>query len=341
MDSHLETTLTDAWPTDSWSEVGVLVAVSGGADSVALLRAMAALKTAGKGSLCAAHFDHQLRTKESAADQQFVLDLCRRIELPCELGHAEPGSLAVAGNDGIESAARAARYDFLRQTAERLGARYVVTAHTADDQAETILHRIVRGTGIGGLSGMARARPLGPAVTLIRPLLRVRRDELLAYLDELGQPYRSDSSNDDIRLTRNRIRHRLLPNLATDYNPAVSDALLRLGSLAAEATEVIDRMRDELADRCVRHPTGDASTVEINSRELTGCPRYVIRELLISIWRDQDWPLQSMGFPQWDLLADMLRSCNERDTKTPRKQMFPGEILAEVGEGGLTLRRSG
>ena len=168
----LETRLAEAWPPEDWQDVTVLVAVSGGADSVALLRAIVALKTAGEGRLVAAHLNHQLRPAEAEADQALVVELCRRLGVACEVGRVRLDLAGPEGRDGLEAAARRARYQFLEATAARLGARFVVTAHTADDQAETILHRILRGTGIGGLSGMARARPLGPA-TLIRPLLAV------------------------------------------------------------------------------------------------------------------------------------------------------------------------
>ena len=134
----------------------------------------------------------------------------------------------------------------MQSTAERLGARYVVTAHTADDQAETILHRILRGTGVAGLAGMRRARPLGPAATLIRPLLDVRRAEILAYLSELQQPFQDDASNSDLGFTRNRIRHELLPRLAADYNSDVVAALLRLGQTAHDAQQHIDAAVEEL-----------------------------------------------------------------------------------------------
>jgi len=249
----IEAKLAAAWPPQTWQDVTVLLAVSGGADSVALLRAMTALHPGGEGRLAVAHFNHRLREDQSAADEAFVVDLCRQLGTPCEAGHGRPGELSGCGRDGLEAAARKARYEFLAATAARLGARYVVTAHTADDQAETILHRIIRGTGIGGLRGMARARllrlpflerdqpeelseepvqwaefPSPGTATLIRPLLEIRRGELVDYLDDLAQPYRSDASNADVRFTRNRIRHELLPRLAEQFNSAVVDALLRL-----------------------------------------------------------------------------------------------------------------
>ena len=332
----LETNLAAAWPPANWQEVTTLVAVSGGADSVALMRAIRALKTRGEGHLCVAHFNHHLRGEQSAADEAFVVELCRRFDLPCEVGHA-PGRAEAEGSDGLEAAARTARYEFLQQAAARLGARYVVTAHTADDQVETILHRILRGTGIGGLGGIRRVRAFGPAATLIRPLLGVRRGELVAYLDDLGQSYRVDSSNEDLRLTRNRIRRELLPQLARQFNPGVVDALLRLGRLAGEAQAVIEAVVEDLCQRCVVCQGPQA--VEIDAAGLADQPRYVIRELLLATWRKQDWPMQAMGFTQWDLLAEMISTCREVSAELPSKQILPGSVLAEPDEGRLRLLR--
>ena len=189
MSQPLEAKLAAAWPPSDWADVTVLAAVSGGGDSVALLRAMAALKTGGQGRLCVAHLNHQLRP-DADEDERFVVDLSCRLGLTCEVERVNVKHLVSQSGDSLEAAARGARYRFLQDAAGRLGARFVATAHTADDQAETILHRIVRGTGVRGLSGMARVRPLGHA-TLIRPLLAMRRSELQSYLDALGQPYRA------------------------------------------------------------------------------------------------------------------------------------------------------
>ncbi len=334
----LQTKLAAAWPTEAWRDVTVVLAVSGGADSVGLLRAMVSLKTGGEGRLCVGHFNHNLRGDESAADEAFVVDLCRQFAVACEIGRAPVGQAAADGKDGLEAAARTARYEFLQRATGRLGARYVVTAHTADDQAETILHRILRGTGIAGLAGMARARPLGPAATLIRPLLAVRRVELEAYLDDLGQRCRSDSSNADTQFTRNRIRHELLPQLVEKFNPGVVDALLRLGTLAGEVQTVVDAMVDELAGQYVEAAGPD--TLQIDASALAGQPRYVIRELLMDGWRRQGWPMQAMGFAQWDLLAEMVSACGRSGSSEVRpKQTFPGNVSAESIEGRLRLVR--
>ncbi len=266
-----------------------------------------------------------------------MVELCRQLGLHCEVGHAAAPLADVAGAT-LEEAARDARYEFLRQAAERLGARYVVTAHTADDQAETVLHRVIRGSGIAGLCGIGRTRPLGPAVTVIRPLLGVRRSELLAYLEELEQPYRDDSSNADRQFTRNRIRHELLPRLAADFNPGVVDALLRLATLAGEVQAVVDARVDALAARCVRgrRPgSGPHRAVRVDRRAALRGPRVVDRRLAaagLAVAIDGFCGVGAVG-------RDGPGRHGKDASSAIRKRMFPGGIVAEVGPRGLRLAR--
>ena len=181
------------------------------------------------------------------------------------------------------------------------------------------------------MAGMARARPLGHA-TLLRPLLGIRREELHDYLDALAQPYRRDRSNLDLRFTRNRIRGKLLPHLQRQYNPEVIESLLRLGSLAGEAQAVVDRLVEEWFDRCVLIEGPDTARIELET--LVHQPRYLIRELLLAVWRRMGWPLQSMGLAQWDELGDLAMS-----TALPAKRDFPGPVAVEVTAGEMMLRK--
>jgi tRNA(Ile)-lysidine synthase len=328
MPHPIESKLAEAWPLSDWGDVTVVVAISGGCDSVALLRAMTSLHSGGVGRISAVHLNHQLRP-DSDEDEQFVVDLCRRLGVVCDVGRVAVERLAAESGDGIEAAARTARYQFLEQAAGRLGARFVATAHTADDQAETILHRIVRGTGIRGLTGMARVRPLGHA-TLIRPLLGVRRVELQTYLDALRQPYRHDPSNADLRFTRNRIRHQTMPELRAHYNAGVTEALLRLGALAGQAQAVVDELVEQLSARCVA--IEDPATVRIELAGLADRPRYLVGELLRALWRRQGWPLQAMGRRQWDELGALALG-----PTPPVRRVFPGGITVEVTEEWMRL----
>ncbi len=281
------------------------------------------------GGLVVAHFNHALRGQASDADAVFVTRLAENLGLPLEIEKADPDTVTPAPGDRkvAEETARNARYQFLKTVAARRGARYVATAHTADDQAETVLHRIVRGTGLAGLAGMRQSRPLLYGVSLIRPLLGVRRDDLLLYLRRLGQPFCEDATNRDAAFTRNRLRHELLPQLAADYNPQVIEALLRLARLADEAQEVIAAVVDELAHRCIR---AEGNCVLFDCAASAGQPRFVVRELLMAAWRRQAWPEQAMGFQQWDELASLA----QREKSAP-------SLLGVSLPGGLRAWREG
>jgi tRNA(Ile)-lysidine synthase len=322
-----EQQLAAAWPPERWADAGVLLAVSGGADSVALLRAIVRLKAAGAGRLTLAHFNHALRGRESHQDEQFVAELGRQFGLTVAVGRTS--NTVSAAPD--EATLRDERYAFFQVAAEQAGARYLAVAHTADDQAETILHRIVRGTGLAGLAGMRRFRPLGQAVTLVRPMLDCTRSDVAEYLAELGQSWREDRSNQELGYTRNRIRHELLPLLERGYNAGVRGALLRLGALAAQAQEVIEPHVESLVEHCVRFDPSGA--VNVDCGPLAAEHAHLVRELFAAVWRRAGWPLGAMGFEQWDELAKLARSSDGGAAAT-----FPGSILARRQGSRLTLR---
>ncbi|HUE73746.1 MAG TPA: tRNA lysidine(34) synthetase TilS [Pirellulaceae bacterium] len=329
--------LRDSWPPDRWSDVTVLIAVSGGADSIALLRGLSQLRVASGGRLVAAHFNHQLRGSESDADQAFVVEVAREVGVELILGTATNDLAANHGGQGLEGAARQSRYEFLASAAGQCGARYVATAHTADDQVETILHHILRGTGLAGLAGIPRTRQLTEAATLIRPLLDVTRGEVLDYLQLLGKSYREDSTNRLLKQTRNRIRHELLPLLERDYSPHVRAALLRLGRVAEEADDWLSGQAWRLS-RDIARPIPDG--VEIYTKSLCHAPSELFgRYVLIGIWQEQSWPRSDMSFDKWEQLYSL--ACTDDAGRTPLVQMFPGGIRAEKQGGILRLTRPG
>lgn len=316
-------TLATAFPPAIWQDVTVLVAVSGGADSVALLRGLSELKgNSGEGRLIAAHFNHQLRGAESDADEAFVRKLAQTLSVPLEVGKGEAPTGSTG--DGIEAAAREERYEFLTETAHRKGARYLVTAHTADDQVETVLQRILRGTGIGGLAGIPRARELSPGISLLRPLLAISRPEVLAYLDVLHQPFREDLSNVSPQFTRNRIRHELLPLLEREYAPALRSSLLRLSRLAEENQGLLS----SLLEPSLAHVQHRGTTLILDCEALAPLHRHLLREFLLLLWSDQHWPQQGMSLSKWDQLAELVQQAEKSAV-----QMFPGGIqVTRVGD---------
>jgi tRNA(Ile)-lysidine synthase len=222
------------------------VAVSGGADSVALLRLLLELRTEMGIVLSVVHFNHNLRGTESDADQQFVQDLARQHGLTFHCGSGTVQSYAAEKHLSIETAARELRYQYFSKLLESALDR-VATAHTLDDQAETVLLRLVRGTGNRGLGGIyprrlahAKAGEVGlPAIQpeIIRPLLGVRRSDLEPYLSSIGQTWREDASNRDLRHARNRMRHGILPRLERHFNPQVREALSETAEIARAEEE--------------------------------------------------------------------------------------------------------
>jgi tRNA(Ile)-lysidine synthase len=349
-----------AWPPEVWSDVTVLAAVSGGSDSVAMLRALAAVRRPGDGRLIVAHFNHGLRGAESDQDERFVRRLSEHLGLVCDVGAA--GSTGQRVCTPSEESARDARYAFLCEAAARHGARYVATGHTADDQAETVLHRLVRGTGIGGLAGIRRHRELMHGVSLVRPMLAVRRSDLLDYLADLGQDYRQDSSNSRLEFTRNRLRHDLIPRLEADYNAQLVPAIGRLAAMADEVQEWIEQQVHQLLPTCVElgipfengstseNGTGSGAwmpgacpvfgepfAVTVDCRILQPLRPLLVRELFVAIWKLRDWPRQAMGYAKWDELALLARAT--MDATERRQQVFPGGVIAQRIGHHLTLDR--
>lgn len=243
----------DAAPTP------VVVAVSGGADSVALLHLLTRVQDAWALDLLVAHLDHNLRP-ESAADARFVAELAERWGLPFESARLPAEALAQQGN--LEAAARQARYRFLAQIAARRQAEtpgcavVIAVAHTANDQAETVLMNLIRGSGLDGLAGMPPKRPLLPDetpatpisnISVVRPLLGVSRAELLQYLNAHEIPWQEDPTNRDQSFVRNRIRHDILPRIG-QINPQIVSALCRTAAiLSAEAARVRTYNRQSLS----------------------------------------------------------------------------------------------
>ena len=288
---------------------GIVVAVSGGPDSVALLSALSALPR--HDNLIVAHFNHQLRGAESDADEEFVRQLNARLTSQgsvatpffCERINTAAAAKAEKGN--LEAVARRLRYDWLARVAAETGARWITTGHTADDQAETVLHRLLRGSGLKGLRGIAARRRLRDDIDLVRPLLNLRRAAILDYLDATGQSYRTDSSNTDPRFTRNRIRHELLPLLAGQFNPKIVEIL---GHLAMQAADAYRREEEQARVLLAQSERPRAGSVLVFDRApLISAPRAVIRALFRLVWQREAWPMGRIDFAAWDRLAGVAR----------------------------------
>lgn len=278
-----------------------IVAVSGGPDSVALLRALLACRRGPADRLVVAHLNHQLRGDESNADEAFVRDLCNSLDLEF-IGERIDVTTAAAG-ENLEATARWLRYDWLSRCAARAGLPWVATGHTANDQAETLLHRLLRGAGLRGLRGIAARRSLQDGVELVRPLLAVTREAVMDYLTSLGQPAREDRSNLDLRLTRNRIRHELLPHLAERYNPSVVQSLCRLAEQAEEAFAEAEAEARRLLVEAELPRAGPM--LVFDGAKLAAVPRHRLREALRLVFEREGWPVSGMGYDHWERLASV------------------------------------
>jgi tRNA(Ile)-lysidine synthase len=267
-----------------------VVAVSGGADSVALLRALHSLYPA---SLTVAHINHRLRGEESDADDDFVRQLAGQLALTYRVKAIDVGEMAEGAN--LEATARQVRYEFLAEVAASAGAAWIATGHTADDQAETVLHRLIRGTGLQGLRGIARRQS-----RIVRPLLTVTRAEVIEYLSSLNQTFREDSSNLDPRFTRNRLRREVLPLLKT-FNPALVTAL---GQIAAQAGEAFELLEAEAASWVsdVELPRAGNRLI-LDATKFASAHPYRIRELLRLLWQREGWPVTDMTADHWSRLV--------------------------------------
>ena len=261
----------------------LLVAVSGGPDSVCLLHILNQLKSEFGLRLHVVHLDHKLRGKSSTADAQYVLDLCHELGIPITVEQRDVRSYQKEHKISLEEAARDVRYSFFAEVAESLGAKWIAVGHTRDDHIETILLNLLRGTGTRGLRGLQPVRKWRSAnnqLTIIRPLLNMSREETADYCFRHQLQPRIDTTNNSLKLTRNRVRLKLLPLLKT-YNPDVIEALLRTARIAGDDIAFLEntarRYTQKLADK-------HEHTVYVEKRQLLKLPvslqRLVLRQLI-------------------------------------------------------------
>ena len=332
----------------------MVVAVSGGGDSVGLLRVLHSSAEEFGLRLSVAHLDHETRGEEGRGDARFVAELAGSLGLPFDLGHwcaTRPGH--------FEADARRARYEWLAGVAQARGSPHVAVGQTLDDQAETILHRVVRGTGLRGLAGMPVRRKLAPGVVLVRPLLGVSRGEVREYLEAIGQGFREDSTNLDTSRTRARIRLELLPELAVKYNPGVAEALVRLARIASDSSRALERLASARMVGILLESEADRLVLDRPALAKLDPPGR--SEVLRLAWRRAGWPEGAMDARRWRRLAglgwsrlsagagveasatpDRLILCRSLDEPGPSRREpvplpVPGWASWEGGRIGTTL----
>ena len=217
----------------------VLIACSGGPDSVALFHLFRSLDPAWKLKIGLIHFNHGLRGLSAKMDEKFVQKLGKKFDVPVYCGKGNVKKEAKKNKESIEEAARKLRYEFFIRTAKRVGYKKIILGHNQNDQAETVLMRILQGTGIRGLCGIRKAMKK-EGILFYRPLLTVKKQEILKYLRYQKLPFRTDQSNQSLKFFRNKIRHRLLPYLEQSLNPRALDALCRIPDALGEEVKALD-----------------------------------------------------------------------------------------------------
>jgi tRNA(Ile)-lysidine synthase len=274
----------------------VVVALSGGPDSVALVHALDSLKPIYRLALHAAHLEHGLRGEESLEDMKFVESMCRGLGIPITTRRVDVAARASASSLSLEAVARQVRYAFLGEVLEETRATKIATGHNANDQAETLLLNLLRGTGIEGLCGIR------PAIegTIIRPLIETKREEILLYLKEKNLDFRTDASNEDDSFDRNRVRKSLLPLIEAEFNPRIVDSLVRTASIFSLVSQHLGGEVEAAMKTCCR-PGDGRTTVALEA--FAPLPQIVKLFTLYSIVRSLEDDDQVVSF---DTLSALL-----------------------------------
>jgi tRNA(Ile)-lysidine synthase len=328
--------LSAALPKTGFWEAPAIVAVSGGADSVALLVGLARVAPP-QARLIVAHACHDLRP-DAPADRDFVAVLAARLHVPCESRALAVRDDAEGRGEGLEARARRLRYDFFIDAAHAHGARHVVVGHTADDQAETILHRALRGTGLAGLAGMQRSRRLADGVALLRPLLHLPRALGREFLEAEGERWAEDATNADPAFARNFLRHEILARAERGPYPAATAALVRLGEHAGRSAAALRSAAERLLEihsQC--HADG---RIVLDATALVGLDRHLVAEVVVALWEREDWPRRDMAAHHYAAIAGLIIDVGSGAQPFRPAFDLPGGVRAGMpGPGRIDLHR--
>ena len=276
---------------------GIVIACSGGVDSVVLTHLLKRLSKPWGLRLCIAHFEHGIRGSDSVEDADFVKRIAGEWNIPFRMESRNVPEYAAEKHLSIETAARELRYGFLRRVRSELGYDVIALAHHADDQAETVLMRIIRGTGVRGLSAMRFRQG-----ELVRPLLSFRKEAIRAYCEAQGLCYREDVTNAIPDVMRNRIRLELLPKLREEYNPAIDEALCQMTMMAAETNDFLREEVDRAWPEAVRVRACPELSREAFIKLHPAVQRVVLRRYLQQVFGD----IRDLGFLHYDSLRQLL-----------------------------------
>ncbi len=318
----------------------VIVGVSGGPDSVALLSLLHSQLSTLNSQLYIAHLNHKLRGKESDEDEAFVRSLAERFGIGIEVKSVDIKALTSTERHSIEEVARRERYAFFESVAKKVGASIVAVGHTADDNAETILHRIIRGTGLFGLQGMRPKRPLftGSSIQLIRPLIFSWREDIIKYLEQEGLPFRVDSSNLQVDYFRNKIRLELLPLLSREYNKNVKEALCRLSEIAQQDYDFLSAKLNDILDSTLDSRLSTLNTIVLDASVLAKQPQILkqlaIRECLVRLGVS----LKGINYKNYIAISKLLGWHGQTCLSVPSLQLSNG-LTVKLEQGKLYIEK--
>ncbi|MFV1974845.1 MAG: tRNA lysidine(34) synthetase TilS, partial [Candidatus Scalindua sp.] len=296
----------------------ILLGVSGGPDSVALLSLIYNTNRINPpySEIFIAHLNHSLRGRESDEDEQFVNTLSEKYEVRLITEKRDIREIARERKVSLEEAARDERYKFFESAAEKVSANVIAVGHNADDNAETILHRIVRGTGITGISGIRPKRKLTPmsTISLVRPLLFTWRKDIIAYLEAENLPFRVDSTNIEKDKLRNRIRMELIPHLEKNYNAKIKKSLVTLGETAVQNCDYLEAKAKALFEDVLMNKeaktevTADVDNIVLDIHKLSDSPQIlqqmIIKEAIVRL----DIPLKKLSYKNYNNILTILNS---------------------------------
>ena len=288
----------------------VLVAVSGGPDSVAMLHALHIVSSKLGISLHIAHLNHGIRGEESNSDQVFVCELAQQYGIPISTARVDVPTLRIESGLGEEETARVERYEFLQDTATKLGADKIAIGHNADDRAESVLLNIIRGCGIDGLASI---KPINGKV--IRPLIDTPRADIDRYITENSLDYRLDKTNLDTTYARNRVRHELIALLERDYNPQIRPALVRLAEIAADQMDHIRYAAENAEHYAVMEDSLDAGLLAALPRALQS---QIIRNKISEVKKD----LVDVSYNHIESVIEGLKSGADFTVNLPTGEFF-------------------
>lgn len=286
----------------------VLVGLSGGPDSVALLKCLQLLAPAWGLRIGAAHLNHALRAEQADGDAAFAAKFAASLNVECHVQAADVAGFRRTHRLSLEEAARIVRYDYLSEVAVRHGYSKIALGHHADDNAELVVMNILRGSGMKGLAGIPAVRPLGePAgkIVLVRPLMRVTKQDILSFLNDNQLAFRSDATNQDPQHLRNRIRHDLLPALKKNYNPNIVNTLNRLATVAHSEEAWITEQIPPLYKK-VRLPK-NTQRIGLSITRLMAHPLPVARRIVRSAIAEAKGNLRKITFRHVELVLDLCR----------------------------------